>query len=212
MTPGAPGGAGRVPAAERVVPMSGDGPFGRLAGRWVYGGALAAPLLVALAPLAGAGRPAAFWLAWLCLPAYMLHQWEEHDDDRFRRFVVALVHHPGALSRAEVFWINILGVWALLAGVVWLVAAAGPGWALVAGWLLVVNALLHLLPAIRLRRYNPGLGTALVLLLPLGLATLAAARVGAGPALAVAAPLAALALHAAILLRVRRNLRRPPPP
>ncbi len=190
--------------------MSQDGAFARLAGRWVYGGALAAPLLVALAPLAGAGRPAAFWLAWLCLPAYMLHQWEEHDDDRFRRFVVALLHHPGALSRAEVFWINILGVWVLLAGVVWLVAAAGPGWALVAGWLLLVNALLHLGQGLGLRRHNPGLVTAAVLLLPMGLATFAAAAGAASLLQHLAAPLVAAGLHAAILLRVRRNVRRPP--
>lgn len=180
--------------------------FDRLARHWVYGGTLAAFLLLAFAPFACAGRPPAFWLAYLGLPAYMLHQYEEHDDDRFRRFVNALMGGE-ALSRVEVFWINILGVWVVLGAAVWLTALA-PGWALLAGWMLVVNGLAHLGQGLAMRRGNPGLVTALLLLLPLGLATLLAAWPAASPAARLLAPAAAVAVHGAILLRVRANLAR----
>ena len=180
--------------------------FDRLAGHWVYGGTLAAFLLLAFAPLAGAGRPLAFWLAYLSLPTYMLHQYDEHDGDRFRRFVNALMGGE-ALSLVDVFWINILGVWVVLAVTIWLTAVA-PGWALLAGWLLVVNGLAHLGQALATRQSNPGLVTALLLLLPLGLGALVVAWPQAGPLPLLLAPLLALAVHAAVLLRVRANLGR----
>jgi hypothetical protein len=147
---------------------------GRLMRHWVYGGALAGLLILSLAPLLLAGWPAGEAAAFLALPVYMLHQYEEHDDDRFRRFVNAMMARgTEALTIPAVFVINILFVWCALALVLWAMRGINPGWGVVAGWYLVVNALAHLGPALGLRRSNPGLWTALVLFLPLGFAILA---------------------------------------
>jgi hypothetical protein len=181
----------------------------RIERNWVYGGFLAGILLLLLAPLfvSGWGRPAV--LAFLALPVYMLHQFEEHDDDRFRRFVNGvLAHGREVLSVRAVFIINFLGVWVLLAACLWLVRIAGEGWAALAGWLLVVNALLHVGQGIALRRYNPGLVTAVLLLLPLGTLTLVAAWPVAAAMLFWGCLVIAVALHLWILAHLWRALPR----
>jgi hypothetical protein len=184
----------------------------RIERNWVYGGFLAGILLLALAPLLVAGwdRPAA--LAFLALPVYMLHQFEEHDDDRFRRFVNGVVGQGReVLTVSAVFWINFLGVWVLLAACLWLVRLDSAGWAALAGWLLVVNGLLHVGQGIALRRYNPGLFTAVVLFLPLGALTLAAAWPVATGMLFWLSLAIAVALHLWILAHVRRALKQAHP-
>jgi hypothetical protein len=52
----------------------------------VYGRVLAAILMLALSPLLPAGWPLPLADPFLLLPAYMVHQYEEHDRDRFRLF------------------------------------------------------------------------------------------------------------------------------
>jgi hypothetical protein len=49
----------------------------RLRDNWVYGGFLAALMLLALTPILESGWPLALLLIWLQLPVYMLHQYEE---------------------------------------------------------------------------------------------------------------------------------------
>ncbi|MCU0909127.1 MAG: HXXEE domain-containing protein [Rhodobacteraceae bacterium] len=143
--------------------------FDRLAAHWVYGGALAGVLLLAVTPLIAPHWPRAGGLVWLCLIAYMLHQYEEHDADRFRRFVNdRLAGGADALTTRAVFWINIAGVWAVIAAALWLTLRVHPGWGLIAAYLLIVNALAHAGQAIALRTPNPGLWTGLILFLPLG--------------------------------------------
>jgi len=181
----------------------------RIERNWVYGGFLAGLLLLALAPLliAGWDRPAA--LAFLVLPVYMLHQFEEHDDDRFRQFVNRVVGHGReVLTVAAVFWINFLGVWVLLAACLWLVRLHSPGWAALPGWLVLVNGLLHAGQGVALRRYNPGLVTAVVLFLPLGVLTLAAAWPVATGTIFWLSLAIAVALHLCILAHVRQALKR----
>ena len=175
--------------------------FDRLAAHWVYGGALIAPLLLAMLPLLGLDPVAT--LVWLALPVYMLHQYEEHDADRFRRFANDLLAGRRGLSRADVFWINVAGVWALLVATLWLTIAVDPGWAAIATWLLGLNGLIHLGQAIALRRYNPGLITALVLFLPL--AAWLWLQVPAGLPQQILSFAIVLALHGAILARATRH-------
>ena len=141
----------------------------RLFQNWVYGGALAGILLVILAPLLVPSLGAGGLYGYLALIAYMLHQYEEHDHDRFRQFVnkrVAVGRR--GLSVADVFIINVPGVWGVIALSMWLAERAALGWALIAAWLMVVNALAHSVQAVAMRRYNPGLVTAVVLFVPLG--------------------------------------------
>lgn len=182
-------------------------PLSRLMTHWVYGGALAGVLLLALAPVLTDGWPRGETLAFLTLPAYMLHQWEEHDADRFRRFVNDhLAGGAEALTIADVFWINIIGVWALLAAVFWLMHGVDPGWGVIAPWLLLINAAAHIGQAIAMRRPNPGLWTALAIFVPLGIATLVLLwPTASAPQHALALALV-IAVHAAIFGRVRSSL------
>ena len=86
--------------------------FDRLYANWVYGGFLAGLLLIGLLPVFSQGWSLAMTLVFLQLPIYMLHQYEEHDADRFRRFVNEnLGGGKELLSLFAVFIINILGVW-----------------------------------------------------------------------------------------------------
>jgi hypothetical protein len=181
-----------------------DTPLDRLMAHWVYGGALAGLLLLALAPLLTAGWHRAEILAFLALPAYMLHQYEEHDADRFRRFVNdTLAGGAEALTVAAVFWINIVGVWAVLAATLWLMRGLDPGWGVIAPWLLLVNAFAHLGQAIAMRRPNPGLWTGLAAFIPLGLATLTQLWPQTSPLQHGLALALVLAIHAAIFGSVR---------
>jgi hypothetical protein len=201
----------RIGRAGAVMNRDGMTPLARIERGWVYGGFLAGILLLVLAPLliAGWNRPAA--LAYLALPVYMLHQYEEHDDDRFRRFVNRVLGRGReVLSVSAVFWINLLGVWVLLAACLWLVRLDSPGWAALPGWLLLVNGLLHAGQGVALRRYNPGLGTAVVLFLPLGALTLAAAWPVATGIVFWLSLAIAVALHLWIFAHVRRALKRAP--
>lgn len=185
--------------------------FDRIKTNWVYGGALAGALLLGLAPVLLAGWDRASALAFLALPVYMLHQLEEHDDDRFRRFVNAVIGHGReVLSVAAVFWINFAGVWLLLGAGIWAVRAAGPEWAALAGWLILVNGLLHTAQGVALRRYNPGLATGALVFLPFGLVTLAAAWPIASGAAFWSSFAIALAVHLGIVAHVRRALSHAP--
>ena len=177
----------------------------RLCDNWVYGGFLAALMLLLLTPALASGWSLALLLIWLHLPVYMLHQYEEHDDDRFRRFVNATIGGgKEVLSRLDVFVINIGGVWGVDAAAFLLAARVDLGLGLIAVYLSLVNASGHCAQAVALRRYNPGLGTALGLFIPLGLVTL---RVLSGyPEVTrtdhILGLAVALLIHAAILVRV----------
>jgi hypothetical protein len=183
--------------------------LGRLQHHWVYGGFLAGLMLLALTPLLVNGWDTAAVLAFLALPLYMLHQYEEHDDDRFHRFVVAEIGHGrDVLPTPAIFWINMLGVWALMVAVLWLMARVDPGFGVVAGYLVLVNGLVHLGPALVLRRYNRGLATGVLVFLPLGLAILVTAPAGLG--LHLFGLVLIVGVHAAIVLGVLRYRRHAP--
>lgn len=181
----------------------------RLISSWVYGGFLAAILLLALSPLLLAGWPMPLAATVLLLPAYMVHQYEEHDHDRFRLFFNETVGKGfEVLTPMAVFMTNVPGVWGVIAlslyGAVWF----NLGWALIAVYLVLVNAVVHIVHAVLFRRYNPGLVTALVLFLPLGWFSLALInRAGGGSSIFHTIGLSsAMAIHAAILLHVRGKL------
>jgi hypothetical protein len=106
----------------------------------------------------------------LHLPVYMLHQIEEHlRPGGFRQFANAEIFHSG---RAD--WpVTVGGVCFVNTAFVWLpigLAALFPDTLAWLGFAYVglsfANALLHLAGVARLRIYNPGAATALLLLLP----------------------------------------------
>jgi hypothetical protein len=79
---------------------------------------------------------------------------------------------------------------------------------LIAVYLTLVNALAHVASTLVLRRYNPGLVTALVLFLPVGSwALVALARApGVTTTYHVVGLAIALAIHAAILVHVKQRV------
>ncbi len=183
--------------------------FARLMTYWVYGGFLAAFVLLALLPLVGASAP--LLAVMLQLPVYMLHQLEEHDDDRFRRFVNTNIGGGrNVLPIPAVFVINIGGVWLFNLVSIWLAATVDLGFGLIGIYGMLVNAVVHMVAALVSRRYNPGLVTAIVLMLPAGLAGLwlvNASGHGGWPFQATGL-VAAIALHIAIIGFVLTNKRR----
>lgn len=180
----------------------------RLITYWVYGGTLAGVLLLILAPVLVGSWPPALVATFLLLPTYMLHQLEEHDDDRFRKFVNSTVGKGrDVLSPLAVFIINVPGVWGVTALSIYLARDVHPGFAFIAVYLVLVNAFVHVINAVISRRYNPGLWTAIFIFAPFGAWTLwLLHRAGAAlMAYQVTGFLIAVAIHAAIIIHVRRR-------
>jgi hypothetical protein len=139
----------------------------RLISYWVYGGFLAAFLLLGLMPVFTHFWDLPLILVYVQLPVYMLHQLEEHDDDRFRQFINNLIGGGrDVLSRGAVFVINVPGVWGINLLSILLAFFVDLGFGLIGVYLTLVNGLVHVAQAIRLRSYNPGLVSALVLFFP----------------------------------------------
>jgi len=157
----------------------------RLVVNWVYGGFLAGLLLVLLSPLFVRGWPAPLAAAFFCLPAYMLHQYEEHDNDRFRVFMNRLLGDGrDILTLPAVFIINVPVLWGVMALSLWLAAFVNPGLALIAVYAPLSNAVVHITHAVVSRSYNPGLATSIALFLPLCIWCLhTIAQSGAGTAM-----------------------------
>jgi hypothetical protein len=184
----------------------------RLYRHWTYGGFLAGILLLVLTPLFAAQWPLALLAIFLHLPVYMLHQYEEHDANRFADFIN---HNIGGgaevLTPPIVFLANIPGVWGVNVISIWLAATVSLGYGLIGVYLTLVNAIVHILPALRRRGYNPGLVSAIVLFLPLSVWSLVAIR-ATGEATAFHHVLGfgiAVLMHLALMLHVfsrRRQL------
>lgn len=183
----------------------------RLVSSWVHGGALAAVVLLLLLPVVGKNWTLLMVLTFLHLPVYMLHQLEEHDQDRFRTFFNRTIGEGHeALTRLAVFVTNVPGVWLLVTASICAASEVHSGWALAAVYLVLVNAVVHIVHAIVFKKYNPGLATALVLFLPLGGFTLWLAQITAAARPfhhLVCAGLAVL-VHIVILVHVRWRVRR----
>ncbi len=180
----------------------------RLITNWVYGGVLAGLLLLLLAPMLTQCWSTALTATFLLLPIYMLHQYEEHDNDRFRLFFNETIGKGrDVLSKEVVFVTNVPGVWGVIGASLYLASNLHIGWSLIAVYLVIVNAIVHIMHAFIFRRYNPGLGTAVALFIPLGVFSLRQVQLAGGVTglhhvigLAVA-----VGIHAAILMHVKRR-------
>jgi hypothetical protein len=183
----------------------------RLIHNWVYGGSLAGLLLLALTPVLAADWPWALTAVFLTLPIYMLHQYEEHDADRFRTKINAMfAKGRDVLPVAAVFVINVPGVWGVNALAFGLAASLGIGWGLIALYTMLANGLVHIVQAVVTRVYNPGLVTSIALFLPLGIWG-SSAIIGTGSVTAtqqIAAVACATLIHVAIQAYVLGNVRR----
>lgn len=176
--------------------------------QWPYGAAFAACFLLALAPFVWSGEGLAAALIFVQLPLYMLHQLEEHRGDRFRRFANERLGGE-ALTPMLTFAINLVAVWGVMAVALYLAFYVDPALGLIAVYLTLANALLHVLPALAMRSYNPGLWTALGLFGPFGL--WAAIEINAAYEVSPAAQASAISVailgHVAVVATVAARLR-----
>ncbi|MEX2319368.1 MAG: HXXEE domain-containing protein [Bauldia sp.] len=184
-----------------------------LADHWVAAAGFMAGALLALVPLLGSAFALPLVLIFLCSPAYMVHQVEEHTGDRFRRFFnQRLFGGRDALTVADVLVVNLPLVWGLNLATLYAALLWGDGFGLAAPYALIVNALVHIAAAARFRIYNPGLVTAVLLFVPLGAVSIAV--IGREPSVGIVSHLVALAiavlLHVAIVAWVLFRLRRTP--
>jgi hypothetical protein len=178
---------------------------------WVAAALCMAILLALLVPILAQQWPSAWLLIFAMLPAYMFHQVEEHTGDRFRVFVNHHVFHGvEALTPLAVLWINLPGVWGIGLFSIYAASFLGIGWGLSIVYLVLVNAVAHIVAAILWREYNPGLWTALILFVPVGtLALLQIARVPGVEGIHHAAGITvAIGIHAAIVVYTRAKAAR----
>lgn len=146
----------------------------RFVDEWVYGGFLAALALVVCAFGLANYLPLPLLLVFLLIPGYMLHQAEEHSANRFRDFVDQQIGRGRpVLNNRDIFLVNVPGVWGVFALCFVLACQGNMGLGLVPAYAALVNVPAHVVPAIRMRRLNPGLVTAVLVLLPLSLSTIA---------------------------------------
>jgi Protein of unknown function with HXXEE motif len=180
--------------------------FGRLIANWVYGGFLAGLLLLFLTPVLVHSWPTPLVATLLCLPAYMIHQYEEHDNDRFRLYVNQKIGRE-ALSPLAVFVINVPGVWGTVGLSLVLAVSMRVGLGLIAMYLIALNGAIHVIQAVIAREYNPGLGTAVSLFLPLGGYGIACIQQADGGTLSMhlTGALVAIGIHVAIIVHVLRK-------
>lgn len=177
---------------------------------WPLVGAVVAVFLACLLPLVAVAWPRPLTLTYMLLLIYLLHQLEEHLGDRFRRFVNMYVAGGiEALTARATMWINVGAVWVLSLLVLLLQGFTEVGLGLIVVYTTLLNGLVHIVVALVMRRYNPGLVTALVLFLPFGVwALVAVARSsGLGVSGHVIGIVVAVLVHAAIIVSVRRRSR-----
>lgn len=177
--------------------------------QWPYATLFAASFLAVLAPFVFhfAGGP--IGLIYLQLPIYMLHQYEEHTNDRFRLWVNNLIGHGHeVLTPIATFWINSLLVWLVDLVALYLACFVSLSLGLIAMYLPMLNAFGHIVPAIVTRKYNPGLLTSLFLFLPVGVFSTVVVSRAAGCTIEnhLFALAVAIAVHAAIIVHVRRRI------
>lgn len=179
--------------------------------QWPAAAVFAGVFLRVVLPPFAAAMGAALTLVYVQLPIYLLHQGEEHIGDRFRLQVNRTVGGgQEVLTPAGAFWGNALGVWAYNVVALYLAWVIEPSAGLATGYLALVNVIFHLVPMFVQRRYNPGLVTALLLLLPVGGWCVVQVGYGAGLLPHAIGLLAAIAVHVALVgpILVRARLMR----
>lgn len=193
-----------------MAPDRGERPLDWLIANWPRVGLACAGFLLATLAALWAEAAAPLVLAAALLPAYMVHQYEEHGHGRFVAWFNATIGGGlPVLTARSAFWINVPAVEIAFPVALLLARWAAPGFALVPVWLTLVNAAIHVADGVRERRYNPGLATAVVLFLPLGgcAAFVVSARLAAPLLANVLALLVAVGVHAAIVAYALRRQR-----
>ncbi len=177
---------------------------------WPYATLFASGFLILLSPFFYAfGLP--LFLVYLQLPVYMVHQFEEHDQDRFRTFAnQMLAGGREAFTPAAIFVINSLGVWVLNLISLYLAYYVDLAWGLIGIYMTLVNGVTHVAAGLVFRRYNPGLITTFVLFFPASIwgAMVVTKASGADWKYQAAGLACGILVHAAIMVYAKTRIRR----
>jgi hypothetical protein len=176
---------------------------------WMRAGLIASFFLLALAPLLREVWSLPMPLVYLHLPIYMIHQGEEHIGDRIRLYINdTMGGGRDILSTVAVAVINVPGVWGIGLLTIYAAREFGIGYGLVAIYLMLFNALLHIVPAMAKRAANPGLWSASLLFLPLSSWALweVSQQQGVTAVHHIIGITAAILLHGAIVVYVKRRM------
>jgi hypothetical protein len=165
-----------------------------------------------LSPLVRKGLGKGLFSLFIQLPIYMLHQYEEHGHGAFKEYGNStLLRRHGQLTDANIFVINIGGVWAVDLVTLYLACYRRLGLGLLAPYLAIVNGPIHLLPALATRRYNPGALTAGLLLTAGVYSAVVITRTGCASVRDHTRALAgAIVLHVLTILIILAGRRAPP--
>ena len=126
-------------------------------------------VLLALGPLLLDALGLAVWLAYLLLPVYMLHQYEEHAEGAFKEAMNGMrADGREPFTDTNILWINVGLAWATFLALLYAARYVDPALGLVAPYGMLLNGLLHTRVALKQRRPNPGLWTSLLLFVPVG--------------------------------------------
>ena len=178
---------------------------------WAKASLPLAIILFLISPFVYQGIGPAAFLVYLTLPFYMLHQFEEHAGGQFKAFVNKTVGRGReVLSDRAIFRVNVLFVWLGTLVVLYLCIYVNIVWGLLAGYLVAFNGIVHIITSIRMRRYNPGLWTSVLVFLPLGIYIIyiVSKESGAGLLYNGIFLVVTILLHSMILINVRRQRRR----
>lgn len=131
---------------------------------WSLAGLVSAAILIAFFPLFYIALGPLFW-AFLPLPLYMIHQYEEHGQGQFKAFTNRLFGKE-VLTDLDILKVNVIEVWIFFALLIYLAKFVHPAFGLIPLYFIGVNGLLHVVMTFKQKNYNPGLWTSLALFLP----------------------------------------------
>ena len=130
-------------------------------------------VLIALTPLVYAANGLIGTVIYLQLASYMIHQYEEHAEGKFKALVNKLLAHgEPKITDLAIFLVNIIGVWGIYLLVIDGMLLVAQPLGLIVAYTTLVNAILHILTSVIRRAYNPGLVTSIILFLPLSITSI----------------------------------------
>lgn len=134
---------------------------------WSRAGLITAIVLLLLTPLLKLSGNRAVLAVYLLLPFCMFHQYEERGQGRLLEFYRRMMPRVApTLTERKLLLVNLGAVWFLFLGSIYATAYGLFWFALYGSYLSLVNALMHIGQWAAWRSYNPGLWTALVILIP----------------------------------------------
>ena len=147
--------------------------FTKFVDNWTHFCVPLAIFLIILSPLIYSNLGLIFFLLFLSLPLYMIHQFEEHRNDNYKTY---LNNHFGkgrqVLSDNDLFTINVIIIWGILIIVFYLQFLTTKPYGLIIIYLMLVNGITHIISALKQKVLSSGFWTALFLFIPYSIITL----------------------------------------